>query len=160
MEKAEHLIKTLKERRLTLATAESCTGGNIAHRITEVPGASEVMLGGVVSYANEVKTGLLGVNPADIDRHGAVSRPVVEQMALGACRATGAHCSMATSGIAGPGGGTPDKPVGTVWMAWAIKGEVHSELCHFDGNRSSIIEQATSYAITTLNKILTNLTIS
>lgn len=151
---AEALIDELRSRQLTVATAESCTGGNIAHAITAIARASDVMLGGVVSYANEVKTALLGVDPADIAAHGAVSRPVVEQMALGACRATGASCSMATSGIAGPGGGSPEKPVGTVWMAWCVNGTVTSQLCHFAGDRTAVINQATLQAICTLHQLL------
>lgn len=144
---AEILLSTLKANGMTVATAESCTGGNIAHRITAIAGASEVMLGGVVSYANEVKIGLLGVNSADIEAHGAVSREVVEQMALGVCKATGARCAMATSGIAGPGGGSPDKPVGTVWMAWAVDGKVSSRLFHLPGKRDRVIDRATTEAL-------------
>lgn len=144
---AEILLRKLADRKLTVATAESCTGGNIAHRLTSIPGSSESFLGGVVSYANEVKSGVLGVNPADIEAHGAVSREVVEQMAVGACRATGARCSMATSGIAGPGGGSDDKPVGTVWMAWAADGHVESRVFHFPGNRSRVIDRATTEAL-------------
>jgi len=144
---AEILLNVLIEQNMTVATAESCTGGNIAHRITAIPGSSEAFVGGIVSYANEVKTGLLGVNPADISTHGAVSREVVEQMALGACRITGARCSMATSGVAGPGGGSPEKPVGTVWMAWAFDGKVVSRLCRFPGNRARVIDRATTEAL-------------
>ena len=110
-------LALLAERGLRLATAESCTGGGIGARITAVPGASEHYVGGVVSYANEVKTGVLGVDPAVLERHGAVSEPVVRQMARGAARLCGAECAVSVSGIAGPGGGTPEKPVGTVWMA-------------------------------------------
>lgn len=144
---AEILLRKLADRKLTVATAESCTGGNIAHRLTSIPGSSESFLGGVVSYANEVKSGVLGVNPADIEAHGAVSREVVEQMAVGACRATGARCSMATSGIAGPGGGSDEKPVGTVWMAWAADGHVESRVFHFPGNRLRVIDRATTEAL-------------
>ncbi len=150
------LLQELVKHHLTVATAESCTGGNIAHLITEVAGASEAMLGGVVSYSNEVKARLLGVSTDDLERHGAVSRPVVEQMAAGACRATGARCAMATSGIAGPGGGSALKPVGTVLMAWAIDGRVCSELCHFSGSRSEIISRASLHAINSLIKLITN----
>ena len=147
MTPAEIALHRLRAKGYTLATAESCTGGNIAHRLTSIPGSSESFLGGVVSYANEVKSGVLGVNPADIEAHGAVSREVVEQMAVGACRATGARCSMATSGIAGPGGGSDDKPVGTVWMAWAVDGHVESRVFHFPGNRSRVIDRATTEAL-------------
>ena len=148
------LIEKLRSRGLTAATAESCTGGNIAHSITAVSGASDVYPGGVVSYANEVKADVLGVDMADITAHGAVSREVVEQMAAGVCRLTGARCSMATSGIAGPRGGSPEKPVGTVWMAWCVDGSVTSRLFRFPGNRDRVIHRATTEAILGLVKLL------
>lgn len=151
---AEILLELLKSRSLTMATAESCTGGNIAHAITSIPGSSECFLGGVVSYANSVKETVLGVSSADLTAHGAVSRPVVEQMARGACAITGAGCAVATSGIAGPGGGTPDKPVGTVWIAATWPGGSESRLCHFSGDRPRIIARATSEAILLLIKHL------
>ncbi|MFQ8804012.1 MAG: CinA family protein [Alistipes indistinctus] len=103
----------------TLATAESRTGGNIAHRFTAMPGASDYFLGGVVAYSNEVKTALLGVDPDSLNRYGAVSRSIAEQMAEGVRRATGATYGISTTGTRGPTGGTPGKPVGTVWMAVA-----------------------------------------
>ena len=106
----------LKTRGETLAPAESCTGGNIAHRFTAMPGASEYFKGGVVAYSNEVKIALLGVDPESLNRYGAVSQSVAEQMAEGVRRATGATYGISTTGIAGPTGGTPEKPVGTVWM--------------------------------------------
>lgn len=151
---ARILLERLRAAGLTVATAESCTGGNIAHSITAESGASDVFPGGIVSYANEVKSGLLGVNPSDIAAHGAVSRQVVEQMARGACRATGAECAVATSGIAGPGGGTPDKPVGTVWIGWCVRGEVTSRLFHLPGSRSRVIDRATTEAILGLIKLV------
>lgn len=95
----------LLRKNMTLATAESCTGGNIAHEITRIPGSSAYYKGSVVSYANEIKEHVLGVSPVSLERAGAVSREVVEQMALGACRVLNTSCSIATSGIAGPGGG-------------------------------------------------------
>lgn len=151
---AEILLELLKARSQTMATAESCTGGNIAHAITSIPGSSECFLGGVVSYANSVKENVLGVSSDDLATHGAVSQPVVEQMARGACVLTGAGCAVATSGIAGPGGGTPDKPVGTVWIAATWPGGLESRLCHFSGNRPLIIARATSEAIFLLIKHL------
>lgn len=151
---AEILLKLLKDKGLTAATAESCTGGNIAHEITLVPGSSESFLGGVVSYANEVKANVLGVKMTDIERDGAVSQSVVEQMALGAARVTGADCAMATSGIAGPGGGSAEKPVGTVWMAWAVKGTVSSHCFHLPGNRTRVINRTTTEAILGLIKLI------
>lgn len=144
---AEILLEKLKEARMTVATAESCTGGNIAHKITLVPGSSEAMLGGVVSYANSVKTNVLNVSDEDIERRGAVSREVIEQMAAGVCRLTGATLGIATSGIAGPGGGSDEKPVGTVWIATSFRGKVTSRCYRFAGDRSRVIESATAAAI-------------
>lgn len=146
------VLEVLRARGLTLATAESCTGGNIAHTITLVPGSSDVFLGGVVSYSNDVKSRLLGVSPDTLASCGAVSGPVVEQMVAGACRATGARVAVATSGIAGPGGGSPDKPVGTVWMAWKVDDLIISELRHLPGDRAGIITRATNEALVGLLK--------
>lgn len=113
------VVRLLTERQLTLATAESCTGGLIANRITDVPGASAVFTHGFVTYANDAKTGLLGVSPDDLLHHGAVSETVACQMAAGALHASGADIAVAVTGIAGPGGGTPEKPVGTAWIGLA-----------------------------------------
>ena len=151
---AEIVLTYLRRHGLTMATAESCTGGNIAHKITEIAGCSDSYVGSVVSYSNDVKTGLLGVSRDDLERYGAVSREVVEQMAAGVCRATGADCSVATSGIAGPGGGTPDKPVGTVWTAVCVKGHVTSRLLKLPGNRSRVIERATNDVLIALAQTL------
>lgn len=144
---AEILLDMLRRRGLTVATAESCTGGTIASRITAIAGASDVYAGSVVSYSNDVKNRALGVDADDLAAYGAVSRPVVEQMARGVCRLTGARCSMATSGIAGPGGGSPEKPVGTVWMAWCVDGRVESRKFHFPGNRARVIDRAATEAM-------------
>lgn len=111
------LVRELTTRKQTLALAESCTGGCIAHRITNVPGASAVLLAGLVTYANEAKIKFAGVRPETLAAHGAVSEPVVREMAEGARQATGADYAVAVTGIAGPGGGTAEKPVGTVFMA-------------------------------------------
>lgn len=113
----------------TLATAESCTGGRVAAAITAWPGCSSFYKGGVVAYSNEVKMGLLHVRPDTLEAFGAVSAQTVCEMALGAMSAVGADCAVATSGIAGPGGGTPGKPVGTVWMAAAVRGEEPLVFC-------------------------------
>jgi nicotinamide-nucleotide amidase len=113
------VVEAFIARKKTLALAESCTGGHIAHRVTNVPGASEIFLGGVVSYANAAKTALLGVRPESLAAHGAVSETVAREMALGARAKFGADFALAVTGIAGPGGGTPEKPVGTVYIALA-----------------------------------------
>ena len=139
----EILGDRLRERGLTLSTAESCTGGNIAHEITSIAGSSDYFKGAVVSYANEVKMALLGVNEQDIIDHGVVSEPVVRQMAEGACRALGTDCAIATSGIAGPGGGTPTKPVGTVWMAAKCDDRIVSQVKQLPGDRFRVITRAT-----------------
>lgn len=109
----------LRERGLTVATAESCTGGFVAHRLTNVSGSSDYFLGSIVSYANAVKVNQLGVDPDDLERHGAVSEPVARQMAQGVRQRLGADIGISTTGIAGPTGGTPDKPVGTIWVGYA-----------------------------------------
>lgn len=140
----------LRSRGETLATAESCTGGNIAHRFTAMPGASDYFLGGVVAYSNEVKTSLLGVDPDSLNRYGAVSRSVAEQMAEGVRRATGATYGISTTGIAGPSGGTPDKPVGTVWMAVATPEGVHARCMVFGSVRAQNIERSSSNCINLL----------
>lgn len=151
---ARMVLESLRSRGMTMATAESCTGGNIAHALTAVPGASDVFNGAIVSYANSVKENLLGV-PADVlAARGAVSREVVELMAAGACRALGADCACATSGIAGPGGGSADKPVGTVWMAWCVGGKVTSRVARFPGDRARVIGRATAEALLGLLAIL------
>ena len=141
------LAQALKERGLVCATAESCTGGLIGAALTSVSGSSEWYVGGVISYANSVKTGLLGVNEADLEAQGAVSEPVVRGMALGACRVTGADVACAVSGVAGPGGGTPEKPVGTVWIGWSKHGETRVEKFHFNGDRDAVRTQTVTEAI-------------
>ena len=123
----------------TLAVAESCTGGLIGHLVTQVPGASAYFLGGVVAYANAAKQVLLGVCAETLREHGAVSAPTVAEMALGARRRLGADVALATSGIAGPGGGTPTRPVGLVHVALALGGDtVRHLVLHLDGDRRTI----------------------
>lgn len=130
-----------------LATAESCTGGLLASTLTDSPGSSEWFAGSVVAYSNEVKSNLLGVQPAILEEHGAVSEPVVLAMAEGVLKTVGASVSVAISGIAGPSGGTPDKPVGTVWMAWAWSSGSRARLYNFTGDRTAIKEQSVMAAI-------------
>ena len=143
------LIPALAVRGLTLATAESCTGGLIAKRITDVSGASEVYLGSVVSYANTVKIGLLGVDPDTLAAHGAVSAEIAAQMARGARQATGADVAVSTTGIAGPGGGTPTKPVGTVWLGFSSAAGEETRLLQLDptADRAAIRDQAAALAL-------------
>ena len=148
MSTAAILLEELKKRKMTVSTAESCTGGNIAHQITLIPGSSEAMNGSVVAYANSVKSGILKVDPAMITEHGAVSIPVAEAMAAGVRTALKTDISISTSGIAGPGGGTPEKPVGTVCIAVAGPGDsMMSETFHLPGSRQRVIERATSEAL-------------
>ena len=153
---AQVLGELLTERELTVAAAESCTGGNIAHRIVQVPGSSAYFLGSVVSYSNDVKAEVLGVPRNDISAHGAVSRPVAEAMAKGAAKLMRSDCAIATTGIAGPDGGTRFKPVGTVWIAVKYGEKTVSECIHFKGDRNSVIEGATSHGMVMLINLLRN----
>jgi PncC family amidohydrolase len=125
----------LAERGLTLATAESCTGGLIGARLTAVPGSSRYYRGGVVAYANEAKRDLLGVPEALLREHGAVSEPVARAMAEGVRARLGADLALATTGISGPDGGTPEKPVGLVWIAFASQNGVEAEQMIFPFDR-------------------------
>lgn len=150
----QRLLELLRDKAMTLSTAESCTGGTIASRICAIPGASEVFKGSVVAYSTEVKANVLGVRDADLQEHGAVSRPVVEQMAEGVRRLMQTDLAVATSGIAGPGGGSPEKPVGTVWMAVASASGVSSALLHLPGSRDRVIDRAATNAVLALLKEL------
>ncbi len=151
---SEQIGEVLRAKGLVMGTAESCTCGRIANMITLVAGSSDYFAGGVVSYSNEVKHNMLGVSEETLRAHGAVSREVVEQMALGAIRVLGCDCSVATSGIAGPGGGTPDKPVGTVWIAAALRDRVVSRCWHFGTVRAENIEAAANAALGMLAELL------
>ncbi|MGA3172542.1 MAG: competence/damage-inducible protein A [Chthoniobacteraceae bacterium] len=138
-----------------LATAESCTGGSIANKITNIPGASEVFVEGFVTYSNEAKTRDLGVPAALIAEHGAVSAPVASAMAEGAMRAANADFALSTTGIAGPGGGTPEKPVGTVFIALAIRGaETRSEKHTYPTDRATFKELTSQTALDMLRRAL------
>lgn len=144
----------LKKAKLTLATAESCTGGNIAREITAIAGSSAYFNGTVVAYSNEVKQQLLDVPVAMLQEHGAVSRPVVETMTHTLQQKWGVDCAIATSGIAGPDGGTPEKPVGTVWIAVRCGKQLAVECGDFKGSRAYIIERATQRALLMLITLL------
>jgi nicotinamide-nucleotide amidase len=134
-----------------LVTAESCTGGWIAKVCTDLPGSSRWFRGGVVAYSNELKAALLGVRQETLSREGAVSEAVVKEMALGALEHLGGDVAVAVSGIAGPDGGTPDKPVGTVWVAWAVRDgtvtRVRADEARFEGDRERIRRLAVHCAL-------------
>lgn len=134
-------------RGVTVATAESCTGGNIAHQVTSRAGSSGYFLGGVVSYANEVKRRVLGVPEAILDNPGAVSESCARAMAEGARRVIGADIAVSTTGIAGPDGGTARKPVGLVYLALATASETNVEEHVFPGDRAAVIDAATHRAL-------------
>lgn len=134
----------------TLATAESCTGGLVGYRLTSVPGASAYYLGGVIAYSNEAKVNLLHVSEADLIAHGAVSEAVARAMAAGVRERFGADWGTGITGIAGPTGGTPEKPVGLVYLAVAGPDVGHAERVVFEGSRDQIVEQAAERAMTLL----------
>jgi nicotinamide-nucleotide amidase len=144
--------KLLKEKNKTVSTAESCTGGYIGHLITTVPGSSDYFKGSVVAYANEIKENILGVKAETIEKHGAVSQQVVEEMATGICKKFNTDYSVAVSGIAGPTGGTPDKPVGTVWIAVKSPKNLVSKKFLFGDNRERNIQVTGLTALNMLRK--------
>lgn len=155
-EKLEELIgKLLKESKETLSTAESCTGGNIAHIVTSVPGSSEYFLGSIVAYDNSIKQNILRVNKRNIDNYGAVSKQVVEEMAIGVRKLLKTDYAIATSGIAGPTGGTKDKPVGVTWIAVCSNSKVISRKFVFGDHRGRNIQRASVTALNMLRKLIT-----
>ena len=148
---AEALVATLSEAGKTVTTAESCTGGWIAKAITDIPGSSSAFAYGIVSYSNGAKESLLGVKNRTLEDNGAVSEIVVTEMAEGALQLSGADIAVAVSGVAGPDGGSEEKPVGTVCFAWAVrKGSgmsADTELQFFDGNRNEVRVQTVAHAL-------------
>jgi len=152
----EALLKLLLNKKATLSFAESCSGGFMSHLITAIPGASQCFKGSVVAYANEIKIGVLGVSPKQIAMYGAVSREVVEQMAVGACKTFNSDYAIATSGIAGPTGATDEKPVGTVWIAWAAGGKVISKVFQYGNIRERTILRTAETGLIMLKKIIDN----
>lgn len=147
---AEELGKLLLEKGLTLSTAESCTGGGIASVITSISGSSEYFKGGIVAYANEVKTALLEVSETTLEKHGAVSEETVLEMAKGAMKSMKTSCAIATSGIAGPGGGTPTKPVGTIWIAVACNDKIVTKKLQGDNGREKNTKNSIEKALSLL----------
>jgi nicotinamide-nucleotide amidase len=152
--------KLLLQKQLRMATAESCTGGWIAQQATRFPGSSDWFECGFVTYSNNAKQRLLGVSPATLEAHGAVSEAVVREMASGAISKSAARIAVAVSGVAGPGGGSGDKPVGLVWLAWAIQAEVKSPMrisarrFKFQGTRQGIRRLSVDAAFAGLLELL------
>ncbi len=148
---AAALVGELATSGKAVATAESCTGGWVAKAITDIPGASAVFHYGIVSYSNGAKEQILGVQIETLAEHGSVSEPVVEEMANGALNLSGADFGVAVSGVAGPDGGSDEKPVGTVWFAWAVRdgGKIRTDTScqHFDGDRDLVRELTVVYAL-------------
>ena len=150
----QQVADLLQQKKLMLATAESCTGGLIAAACTDLAGSSVWFERGFVSYSNAAKTELLGV-PADlIEAHGAVSEPVARAMVEGALRRSRAQVAVAVTGVAGPGGGSPGKPVGTVWFGWATPDGVVTDKRCFDGDRQHVREATVQHALLRLKQLL------
>lgn len=156
IEQMSQLGPKLAEGKNTVVTAESCTGGMIAEALTAIGGSTAWFDRAYITYSYESKREMLGVREATIQRQGAVSQACVEEMVLGALQQSHATVAVACSGVAGPSGGSSDKPVGTVWMAWAKQGyeEVESRCFHFDGDRQAVREQATEAALKGISDLL------
>lgn len=152
----EKIVKELQNRGYTITTAESCTGGLLAGRILNVSGASAVYNEGHITYSNEAKERLLGVSHDTLEKYGAVSRQTAAEMAEGAAHVANANVGLSTTGIAGPGGGTPEKPVGLVFVGCCINGEVTVEECCFSGNREENRNAAVEAVLQLLSKKLKN----
>ena len=150
----DELVKLIKQRSGRLATAESCTGGLIAGALTDIPGVSEIYAGGVVAYENEVKNRLLNVPVEIFSTVGAVSSECAAAMVRGAAAALQTDYAVATTGIAGPGGAVPGKPVGTVYIGYYVAGRVFTECNHFDGSRSAVRAAAVDRALTHLTELI------
>lgn len=144
---AQRLGRLCQQLNMEVTAAESCTGGGISSAITAAAGSSAYFTTGYITYANTVKSRLLGVPDAMLVAHGAVSEDVVKAMVLGACRESGADLGVAVSGVAGPDGGSADKPVGTVWLAWGDATFQQAECFHFPGDRQAVREQAVRQAL-------------
>ena len=149
---AGRALAECRARGLMVATAESCTGGGLGRRVTSIPGSSAWSRGGLIAYANDIKIGLLGVPPELLAHEGAVSGPVAEGMARGARERCGATWGLAITGIAGPGGGTPEKPVGLAFLACADAAGVRVERHRFPGDREQVREWAIAYALDLLRR--------
>lgn len=153
-EDVTRLSRLLLDRGWMLATAESCTGGLIAAACTEVSGSSDWFDRGFVTYSNEAKADMLGVDPAQIEAHGAVSEIVARAMAHGAARRSRARVAVAVTGIAGPTGGSPAKPVGTVWFGFMVDGRLSSQMLKFDGDRAAVRAATVRHALQRLAQLV------
>ena len=155
MKYIKEVFTILHNKKLKLTTAESCTGGWLAKVITDISGSSEIFDRGFVTYSNKAKQEMLGVSIQSLDKYGAVSEEVVAEMAVGALKNSAANISTSISGIAGPTGGTPDKPVGTVCFAWMLTNRPpHTETVLFSGDRMEIRQQAVNYALQGILKMI------
>jgi PncC family amidohydrolase len=148
------VLEEARAQKLRLALAESCTGGLLGARLTEIPGSSEVFVGGVIAYDNAVKLEMLGVPPTLLTEHGAVSEPVARAMAEGVAQRFGTPAALSVTGIAGPGGGTPEKPVGTVWIGCVVQGGAETRRLLLPGTRHEIRARAAQAALFTLYRRL------
>ena len=155
-ELVQQLAAKLNEKGWMLATAESCTGGMIAAACTDLAGSSQWFERGFVTYSNEAKTEMLGVPAEMIAKHGAVSEEVVRAMAEGAIRHSRAQVSIAVTGIAGPGGGSVEKPVGTVWVGWCVQEATYSTLLNLSGSRHQIRQSTAAFALQTMRRKLSH----
>ena len=148
LDQARALLAALEARGQTLATAESCTGGLIAAALTAIAGSSSVVMAGYVTYSNAAKVRMVGVAESSLAAHGAVSEAVARAMAEGALAHSRADIAVAVTGVAGPTGGSAEKPVGTVWLAWALRrGIVHTELLHLPGDRAAVRAATVAHAL-------------
>jgi nicotinamide-nucleotide amidase len=152
---AETVLELSRARGWMLVTAESCTGGLVGARLTEVPGASDAYVGGIVAYSDDVKRAQLAVRAETLQEHGAVSAETAAEMATGARRALAADVAVAVTGVAGPGGGTPDKPVGLVYITVSSPDGVSTEKLHIGGDRHAVREGATDAALRLVQRHLT-----
>ena len=151
---SSELLNLLIKQNKTISCAESCSGGYLSHMLTAIPGASNAFKGGATAYSNEIKSKLLNVNAKDITLYGAVSRQVVEQMAKGAAKLFNTNYAIATSGIAGPSGGSKEKPVGTVWIAWYGDGAIKSKKFKFGSSRKTTIQRTAETGIIMLKQLI------
>lgn len=153
----KRVVELLAEHKMTVTTAESCTGGLIAATLVNVPGASDVLNEGYITYSNEAKIRLVNVSPETLERYGAVSSQTAKEMANGAAKAAKAEAALSATGIAGPGGGTEEKPVGLVYIGCSVNGKTTAKRCVFDGNRMENRQHTVETALEMLVEALENL---